>query len=95
MTVRDALARITHIQIPGDAPPVVRSAAEALADLVPGDVIVVPTGRRAGVAVVIDPGLSLGEDPRPFVLTRAATSCRVRHGEMGCRSSQLGKTPHR
>ena len=31
--------------------------------------IVVPTGRRAGVAVVIDPGLSLGEDPRPFVLT--------------------------
>ena len=44
-------------------------AAEALADLVPGDVIVVPTGRRAGVAVVIDPGLSLGEDPRPFVLT--------------------------
>ena len=44
-------------------------AAEALADLVPGDIIVVPAGRRAGVAVVIDPGLSLGEDPRPFVLT--------------------------
>ena len=31
MTVRDALAHITHIQIPGDGPPVVRSAAEALA----------------------------------------------------------------
>jgi ATP-dependent RNA helicase HelY len=44
-------------------------SAEALADLVPGDVIVVPAGRRAGLAVVIDPGLSLGEDPRPFVLT--------------------------
>ncbi len=44
-------------------------AAEVLADLVPGDVIVVPSGRRAGLAVVIDPGLSLGEDPRPFVLT--------------------------
>ncbi len=44
-------------------------SAEALADLVPGDVIMVPAGRRAGVAVVIDPGLSLGEDPRPFVLT--------------------------
>ena len=41
----------------------------ALADLVPGDVIVVPAGRRRGLAVVIDPGLSLGEDPRPFVLT--------------------------
>jgi len=44
-------------------------AAEALADLVPGDVIVVPAGRRSGLAVVLDPGLSLGEDPRPFVLT--------------------------
>ena len=43
--------------------------SEALADLVPGDVIVVPAGRRRGLAVVIDPGLSLGEDPRPFVLT--------------------------
>ena len=43
--------------------------AEALADLVPGDVIVVATGRRHGPAVVLDPGLSLGEDPRPFVLT--------------------------
>ncbi len=44
-------------------------AVEALADLVPGDIIVVPAGRRSGPAVVIDPGLSLGEDPRPFVLT--------------------------
>jgi ATP-dependent RNA helicase HelY len=44
-------------------------AAEALADLLPGDVILVPAGRRSGPAVVIDPGLSLGEDPRPFVLT--------------------------
>ena len=44
-------------------------ASEALADLVPGDVIVVPAGRRSGLAVVLDPGLSLGEDPRPFVLT--------------------------
>jgi ATP-dependent RNA helicase HelY len=29
----------------------------------------VPSGRRSGPAVVLDPGLSLGEDPRPFVLT--------------------------
>jgi ATP-dependent RNA helicase HelY len=46
-----------------------QESAEALADLVPGDVIVVPAGRRAGLAVVVDPGLTLGEDPRPFVLT--------------------------
>ncbi len=44
-------------------------AAQVLADLVAGDIIMVPTGRRAGPAVVIDPGLTLGEDPRPFVLT--------------------------
>ncbi len=43
--------------------------AAALAALVPGDVLVVPAGRRAGVAVVIDPGLSQNEDPRPYVLT--------------------------
>ncbi len=43
--------------------------ADALADLEPGDVILVPAGRRSGPAVVVDPGLSLGEDPRPFVLT--------------------------
>jgi hypothetical protein len=33
MTVRDALARITLIQIPGGSPPVVRSAAEAVGAL--------------------------------------------------------------
>ena len=43
--------------------------SEALGDLEPGDIIVVPAGRRAGRAVVLDPGLTLGEDPRPFVLT--------------------------
>ncbi|MGV1005824.1 MAG: DEAD/DEAH box helicase [Candidatus Nanopelagicales bacterium] len=43
--------------------------AAALAALQPGDVIVVPAGRRAGVGLVVDPGLSEGEDPRPFVLT--------------------------
>ena len=45
------------------------SAARSLALLRVGDVIVVPAGRRAGPAVVIDPGLIEGEDPRPQVLT--------------------------
>jgi ATP-dependent RNA helicase HelY len=43
-------------------------AAASLAALKPGDVIVVPTGRRSGVAVVIDPGLSERDEPRPTVL---------------------------
>lgn len=43
-------------------------AADSLAALKPGDVIVVPAGRRSGLAVVIDPGLSERDEPRPSVL---------------------------
>src|SRR6478735_6576841 len=45
------------------------AASTALRKLKPGDVIAVPTGRRAGLAVVIDPGLAGDADPRPLVLT--------------------------
>ena len=45
------------------------AASQSLAALRPGDVIVVPTGRRSGVAVVIDPGLSERDEPRPSVMT--------------------------
>jgi ATP-dependent RNA helicase HelY len=48
-----------------DAREEIRSSLEALR---PGDVIHVPTGRFAGWAVVIDPGLA-GHEPRPAVLT--------------------------
>ncbi|GAA0622659.1 DEAD/DEAH box helicase [Sporichthya brevicatena] len=45
-------------------------AAASLEKLKRGDVIVVPRGRFAGVAVVIDPGVSPSEeDPRPAVVT--------------------------
>jgi ATP-dependent RNA helicase HelY len=45
-------------------------AAAALEKLRPGDVIRVPAGRRAGLAVVLDPGMAAGlEGPRPTVLT--------------------------
>src|SRR5262249_46029375 len=45
------------------------AAGEALERLKVGDVIRVPAGRRAGMAVVIDPGLHAMTDPRPLVLT--------------------------
>ncbi len=45
------------------------AAADSLAALKPGDVIVIPAGRRSGLAVVIDPGLHERDDPRPSVLT--------------------------
>jgi ATP-dependent RNA helicase HelY len=45
-------------------------AARSLERLRPGDVIVVPAGRRSGVAVVLDPGLAKRSDgPAPLVLT--------------------------
>src|SRR5919206_419943 len=44
-------------------------AAEALGALRPGDVIRVPSGRRQGLAVVLDPGVTDLAEPRPLVLT--------------------------
>ncbi|RJL36176.1 DEAD/DEAH box helicase [Bailinhaonella thermotolerans] len=45
-------------------------AVRSLERLRPGDVIRVPGGRRAGLAVVLDPGLNFrGEGPSPLVLT--------------------------
>jgi ATP-dependent RNA helicase HelY len=44
-------------------------ASDALAALRPGDVIRVPSGRRQGLAVVLDPGVTDLTEPRPLVLT--------------------------
>ena len=52
-----------------------QEVVDSLEQLRPGDVIEVPSGRFAGWAVVLDPGLSLTsrgadrEGPRPYVLT--------------------------
>jgi len=45
------------------------AAAESLERLRPGDVIRVPSGRRAGLAVVLDPGQQPLGEARPLVLT--------------------------
>ncbi len=50
------------------------AAAESLERLRPGDVVRVPSGKFAGIAVVLDPGMSTGgrgDGPRPTVLTQA------------------------
>jgi ATP-dependent RNA helicase HelY len=44
-------------------------AARSLEKLRKGDVIAVPSGRRSGLAVVIDPGLDPVAEPRPLVVT--------------------------
>ncbi|MEZ5092630.1 DEAD/DEAH box helicase [Nocardioides sp.] len=51
----------------------VRASLEALR---PGDVIHVPSGRFAGWAVVIDPGLA-GHEPRPYLLTEERQARRL------------------
>ncbi len=45
------------------------AAVESLEKLKVGDVIRVPTGRRSGMAVVLDPGVHPMSEPRPLVLT--------------------------
>src|SRR3954470_17446840 len=45
------------------------AAAQALEQLRIGDVIRVPSGRRSGLAVVIDPGVGLNGEAHPLVVT--------------------------
>jgi len=49
----------------------------SLETLRPGDVIRVPGGRRAGLAVVLDPGVQPHDDPRPLVVTESRWSGRL------------------
>jgi ATP-dependent RNA helicase HelY len=49
----------------------------SLETLRPGDVIRVPGGRRAGLAVVLDPGVHPHDDPRPLVVTESRWSGRL------------------
>jgi ATP-dependent RNA helicase HelY len=51
-------------------------ALESLTRLRPGDVIRVPSGKFAGYAVVIDPGLG-GDEPRPYVVTAERQARRL------------------
>ncbi len=48
-----------------------------LAELRRGDVIDVPSGRRAGLAVVLDPGIDKDEAPRPLVVTAGRWAGRL------------------
>ncbi|MFC6016560.1 DEAD/DEAH box helicase [Plantactinospora solaniradicis] len=53
----------------------------ALERLRVGDVIRVPSGRRAGLAVVLDPGVSGFGEPRPLVLTQDRWAGRITPGD--------------
>ncbi|MFN2561240.1 MAG: DEAD/DEAH box helicase [Jatrophihabitans sp.] len=53
------------------------AVAASMEKLRRGDVIRVPRGRRAGLAVVVDPGVHSTDDPRPLVVTESKWSGRL------------------
>ncbi|MGI9001688.1 MAG: DEAD/DEAH box helicase [Pseudonocardia sp.] len=67
------------------------AAADSLRSLRPGDVIAVPGGRRAGLAVVLDPGLDPGTDPRPLVLNEDRWAGRLSAADFPAPVEPLGR----
>jgi ATP-dependent RNA helicase HelY len=67
------------------------AVADALRELRPGDVIAVPHGRRAGLAVVLDPGSGLAGDPRPLVLTEDRWAGRLSAADFPAPVEPLGR----
>jgi ATP-dependent RNA helicase HelY len=66
-------------------------AAKSLEKLRKGDVIAVPSGRRSGLAVVIDPGLEPMGEPRPLVVTEDRWSGRLSLADFSTPVEALGK----
>ncbi len=66
-------------------------AARSLRELKPGDVIAVPTGRRSGLAVVLDPDRDATDDPRPLVLTEDRWAGRLSVADFGGAVQPLGR----
>jgi ATP-dependent RNA helicase HelY len=67
------------------------AAAQSLRLLKPGDVIAVPGGRRAGLAVVLDPGLDGDADPRPLVLSEDRWAGRLTTADFPSPVEPLGR----
>ncbi|MBB5804009.1 ATP-dependent RNA helicase HelY [Saccharothrix ecbatanensis] len=66
-------------------------AAQSLERLRKGDVIAVPSGRRTGLAVVIDPGLEPLGEARPFVVTEDRWAGRLSSSDFPMPVEVLGK----
>jgi ATP-dependent RNA helicase HelY len=66
-------------------------AAASLERIQRGDVIAVPSGRRAGLAVVLDPGDGPEEEPRPLVLTEDRWAGRLSVSDFPAPVQVLGR----
>jgi ATP-dependent RNA helicase HelY len=66
-------------------------AAESLGKLVKGDVIAIPSGKRSGLAIVIDPGVEPMSEPHPLVVTEDRWAGRVSVADFPTPVEPLGK----
>ncbi|WP_040835784.1 DEAD/DEAH box helicase [Nocardia brevicatena] len=66
------------------------TAVAALTALRRGDVVAIPTGRRAGLAVILEPDATPG-DPRPLVLTEDKWAGRVSAADFPVPAQPLGR----
>ncbi|MCC3313920.1 ski2-like helicase [Nocardia africana] len=66
------------------------AAVESLTSLRRGDVVAIPTGRRQGLAVILEPDASPG-DPRPLVLTADTWAGRVSAADFPTPAQPLGR----
>ena len=76
---------------PGDRRQPRGRGRRSLRGLKPGDVIAVPVGRRAGLAVVLDPGIAGDADPRPLVLTEDRWAGRLSTADFPVPVEALGR----
>ncbi|MEP6696294.1 MAG: DEAD/DEAH box helicase [Pseudonocardiales bacterium] len=67
------------------------AAAEALDQLAVGDVIRIPGGKRAGLAVIVDPGRPPTGDARPLVLTEDRWAGRLSLSDFDSALLPLGR----
>src|SRR5664280_1205723 len=67
------------------------AATEALARLRTGDVVAVPAGRRSGLAVVLDPGVSAAGEAHPLVLTAERWAGRLSVTDFPTEVAPLGR----
>jgi ATP-dependent RNA helicase HelY len=67
------------------------TGAASLEALHSGDVIWVPSGRRSGLAIVLDPGVHPREDPHPLVLTESGWAGRLSMIDFPVAAEVLGR----
>jgi ATP-dependent RNA helicase HelY len=67
------------------------AVVESVARLKIGDVIRVPSGRRSGLAIVLDPGVGAFGEPRPLVLTEDRWAGRIPAAEFTAEVEPLAR----